>query len=127
MGYVSGCMFTQPENQTGSNTRKRSAEAINHAMARFPLIVGILGDLSKVSVPFPGDADIRHGCMRALTTILGELAKIEPAPAGKATKAEETAQSWLHSEAARDLIDADQLQRMQQFIDRVLWTTTPLR
>lgn len=101
-------------------TRKKSAEEINRALARFPLIVQILGDLGKAPVPFPGDGDIRHGCGRALTAMLAELSHIQRAPSGKSCKAEETAQSWLNSSDTRELIDADILQRMQQFIDCIL-------
>jgi hypothetical protein len=115
-------MFTTPEKNPVSGSRRQSAEAINRAMARFPMIVRILGELGGAAVPFPGDGDIRHGCMRALTGMLAELAKIAPAAPGRMSKAEETAVSWLHCESARELIDADQLQRMQQFIDRVLGT-----
>jgi len=85
-------------------------------MARFPLILQILGELGQAPVPFPGDDDIRHGC---------ELARIKIAPAGKPSKAEETAQSWLSSPGSAQLIDADKLQRMQQFIDRILNSARP--
>jgi hypothetical protein len=94
-------------------------------MARFPLILQILGELGQAPVPFPGDDDIRHGCERALTAMLSELARIKIAPAGKPSKAEETAQSWLSSPGSAQLIDADKLQRMQQFIDRILNSARP--
>lgn len=89
-------------------------------MARFPLIISILSELSRARFPFPGDADICHGCERALTGILSELARIEPAPPGKSCKAEEAAQAWLQNPDATRLIDADKLQRIQQFIDCTL-------
>lgn len=101
-------------------TRKQSSEEINRVMERFPLILDILGQLQRGHHSYPGDADIHHGCLRALTGILHELAIIQPAPAGKLSKAEETAQSWLSSPSAAELIDADILQRMQQFIDSIL-------
>lgn len=107
-------------NPPAPSTRKHSAEEINRAMARFPLIVQILGELGQAPVPFPGDDDVRHGCERALTTMLSELARIEVAPAGKPSKAEEVAQSWLCSSVSGQLVDVDKLQRMQQFIDRIL-------
>ena len=106
-------------------TRKQTAEEINRAMARFPLLVQILGDLSRDSVPHPGDDDIRHGCERALTTMLAELARIEAAPGGKTTKAEEIAQNWILNQPASHLIDADKLQRMQLFIDCILNPAKP--
>jgi hypothetical protein len=109
-----------PVNSLPQATRNHSAEEINRAMARFPLIVRILGELGEAAVPLPGDDDVRHGCERALTAMLSELARIEVAPAGKLSKAEEIAQSWLSSSVSGQLIDVDKLQRMQQFIDRIL-------
>lgn len=113
-------MFTQPESTPALNTRKQSVEAVTQALARFPLIVEILGKLGKTQIPHPGDDDIRHGCERALTSILRELARIEPAPSGKSSKAEETAIGWLHSKMACDHLNPDQLQRIQQFAERIL-------
>ncbi len=89
-------------------------------MARFPLIVRTLEELRRDSVPYPGDDDIRHGCERALTTLLSELARIDSAPAGKSSKEEEIARSWLDHPEASKLIDADKLVRMQLFIDCIL-------
>lgn len=113
-------MPNQPVSSPSENLRKQSAEEINRAMSRFPLIVRILGELRQTQVPHPGDSDIRHGCERALTSMLSELARIETAPAGKFSKAEEIAQGWFHSPEARQLVDADILQRMQIFIDFIL-------
>ena len=120
-------MFPKPENKRILNTRRQSAEAINHAMGRFPMIVEILGELDKATLPFPGDEDIRHGCMRALTAILSELSKIEPAPPGRSSKAEELARIWLDGEAVTQLVSADHLQRLQEFIDRILGSAGPPR
>ncbi len=113
-------MPNEPVSSPPHRTRKQSAEEINRAMARFPVVVRILGELGSASIPFPGDDDIRHGCERALTTMLSELARIGSAPAGKPTKTEETAQNWLHIPEAGKLIDADKLQRTQQLIDCIL-------
>lgn len=115
-------MFTQSDSHPPLKTRKQTAEAINHAMTRFPLIVQILGELRQAGVPYPGDDDIQHGCERAMTAMLGELARIDPAPPGKAAKSEENAFALLLSKEAPLLINADQLQRMQQFIERILGT-----
>ena len=89
-------------------------------MARFPLLVQILAEINRDQIPMPGDADIRHGCERALTTMLSELSRIEGAPSGKSSKAEEAAQNWLQNPDAGKLIDADKLVRIQLFIDRIL-------
>lgn len=113
-------MFTHPENKTLPESRKRAADAVHHAMRRFPLVVDILGELGKAPVPFPGDEDIRHGCQRALTAMLAELSKIEPAPPGKHSRHEETVFNWLHAKAAAQLIDADQLERLEHFIERIV-------
>lgn len=112
-------MFTQPENPT-QKTRKHAVEAVHRAMTRFPMIVETLGHLRRAEVPCPGDADIHHGCVRAITAILVELARIEPAPAGKATKMELAALASLQDPKTAKLVDPDQLQRMQQFIERIL-------
>lgn len=89
-------------------------------MARFPLILEILNKLQSAEVPFPGDDDIRHGCERALTAVLVELARIPPAPPGRNSAAEETTIACLHSEQAVRLVNADQRLRLQQFIERIL-------
>lgn len=85
----------------------------------------ILGELGKASVPFPGDADIQHGCKRALTAMLLELSRIEPAPPGKASKQEEMARSWLQTRTAAQWMDADQLERFHHFLDRILGPGSP--
>jgi hypothetical protein len=116
-------MFTMSQEPAISplrKTREQSAGEINRAMARFPLILQILGELGHSPLPLPGDDDIRHGCERSLTTILSELAHIRPAPAGQPSRSEETAQSWLQIPAVRKHIDADKLERMQQVIDAIL-------
>jgi hypothetical protein len=113
-------MLNQSVSPHPSHLRKQCAEEINRAMTRFPLIVKILKDLRETQIPKPGDNDIRHGCERALTSMLSELARIEIAPAGNSSKDEETARTWLHCPEARRFVDADILQRMQIFIDFIL-------
>lgn len=113
-------MPTKAEFSPELKTRKQAADAINRAMERFPLIVRILGELRDAQIPFPGDDDLRHGCDRTLTSMLSELARIDPAPPGKPVKAEEISHSWLTDEKAVRLIDADKLERLQQFIERIL-------
>lgn len=113
-------MPNQPLSPTPQKVRKQSAEEINRALTRFPLLIQILAELNKDQIPLPGDADIRHGCERALTTMLAELSRIESAPNGKSSKAEEAAQNWLQHPEADKLIDADKLLRIQLFVDRIL-------
>lgn len=115
-------MFTQPESSNPCLTRKESVEAVHRAMMRFPLILDVLEKLGKSDLPFAGDEDIRHGCERALTSILVELARITPAIPGKSSKIEESTVQMLHSKAAERWINADQLQRIDQLVERVLGT-----
>ena len=113
-------MSLNTEYPSETRGRKQSADAINRVMTRFPLLLEILGELAKAQVPHPGDDDIRLGCERTLTTLLVELAKIEPAPAGKSSKSEDIAHSWLKSKEAIRLVDVDKLQRMEQVIEGIL-------
>jgi hypothetical protein len=101
-------------------TSRQNVQAVHRAMARFPMILEILQKLNQAEIPFPGDDDIRHGCERAITAVLVDLAKIPPAPPGAIRSSEETFMSWLRSEAAVRLVNADQLLRLHQFIERVL-------
>ncbi|MFT4175552.1 MAG: hypothetical protein QM627_02745 [Luteolibacter sp.] len=101
-------------------TRKQTAEAINRALVRLPLLLDVLEELSKQDFPCAGDQELRHGCDRALTAMLSRLALIDPAPNGQVSNAEKIAESWLHEARAPRLIDASKLERLQQFIDRIL-------
>ena len=115
--------YDQPIISASPKTRKHCAEEINRAMTRFPMILQILRQFSRSSLPFPGDGEIRHGCERALTGILAALASIEIAPSDIRSNAEETALSWLSDPISNRLIDPDKLDRMQQFIDCILNST----
>ncbi len=120
-------MTFDPVKLPPQNSRLDAAERINHAMARFPLVLRILGELAESGLPLPGDEDIRHGCERALTRILADLSRIAPAATGKPSSAEDAATSWLDDPAARRLIDADRLERIQQLIDAALVRSGSLR
>lgn len=113
-------MLTPTHDKPATPSRQDTADAVHEAMTRFPLILNILGELAKSQIPLPGDADIRHGCQRGLSSILVSLSRINPAPPGPATKHEQTALNWLHSREAAELIDADQLERFQHFFARIL-------
>ncbi|MGD7651765.1 MAG: hypothetical protein ACQCXQ_01030 [Verrucomicrobiales bacterium] len=90
-------------------------------MTRFGLILDTLGALDRSELPHPGDADIRHGCERALTAILLELARIEPVVQGSPLETtDNNPLTPLYSATANKLIDSDQLLRMEQFIHRIL-------
>lgn len=113
-------MPLEPLNSPPQNLRLDAVEKINHAMARFPLVLRILGELAESRCPLPGDDDIHHGCERALTRMLSDLARIAPAEPGASVPAEETVFAWLLHEDTRRLIDADRLERIQQLVDSIL-------
>ena len=113
-------MLIHPEDKSRSGSRSRTVESVRQAMVRFPLVVEVLGKLEEVAVPCAGDAEIQHGCRRALTAILVELSRIEPAVFGNSVEQERVVMEWLDSPAAARLVDADQLERFQHFIDRIL-------
>lgn len=113
-------MLTPSETPSNLHTRKQAAQEIDRAMARFGLIVKILSELEHTELPYAGDSDIRHGCERALTAILVELARIQPATSDQDEQESAPPLSRLYSKPACDLIDGDQLQRMEQFIQRIL-------
>lgn len=113
-------MSLDPATLPPRSLRSDAVEKINHAMARFPLVLRILGELAESRCPLPGDDDIRHGCERALTRILSDLARIPPALLGEDVPDEATITGWLPHEGAHHLIDADRLERIQQLIDSIL-------
>jgi hypothetical protein len=119
-------MLIHPDNKPASGPRKQTAEAVGRAMSRFPLVVEVLGKLGDSTVPLAGDAEIQHGCRRALTAMLVELSRIEPAAIGKPVKQEQMIMDWLHTREAAQLIDADQLERFQHFLDRIFQPTKRL-
>lgn len=110
-------MFTKSPVQKKS--RESTAEEVYQTMARFSWIVEILDKLSEDEIAHAGDHDIRHGCQRALTAMLAELSRMEPAPEGRIGKAEKSVLAQLRGKKAMKLIDADQFQRFEQFIARI--------
>jgi hypothetical protein len=118
-----GCLMNaslHPPQKPARISRQEAAEKINLAMTRFPLILKILRELSESEVPASGDGDIRHGCERALTAILVEIARLDYAAPGRPSPAELTARNWLNSADATEFIDSEVLQRIELFIDCVL-------
>lgn len=108
-----------PLNSLSVPSREDAAQGIVQVTRRLPLIVKILEELHASPFPCAGDDDIRHGCDRALTAMLSELAKMQPAPDGKPSQNEQKVRTLLGKHAANGLVDADKLQRMQIFIDRI--------
>ncbi len=120
-------MPLEPVNPPARTRRLDAVEKINHAMARFPLVLRILAELAQSRFPLPGDDDIRHGCERAITRILSDLARIAPADPGEPPTSDESVTPWLRSQETRRLIDADRLERIQQLIDSILLPRATLR
>lgn len=91
--------------------REAIARRINEAMGRFGLILEILEQISGEMIPLAGDSDIRHGCERALTSMLSKVAAVDSAsPSGAPAGPEEMrAKSWLDGEKPTRLIDPDRL------------------
>ncbi len=110
-------MNLEPVSSPQRTDSRKSFGKIEEAITRFPLIVRTLADLEDTAVPYPGDADIRHGCERALTSMLSELARINREDG--ASPGGDSALEWLHGPAARRLVDADKLERMEQLIDAI--------
>jgi hypothetical protein len=55
-----------------------------------------------------------------LTAMLAGLARIKPAPPGKACKAEKSVRRHFQTQAAGEVIDRDQFQRLEQLVNRIL-------
>lgn len=122
LSSVMTCEFTQ-------YGQEEVAREINRAMERFPLILENLDELAKSLVPAPGDAEIRHGCERAITAILAALAKIAPSiamfsamPAGPE---EQIARAWLLGELPSRLVDPARFACLNAFIVRLLVSAPP--
>lgn len=112
-------MSAIPSKPLSKKTRADHAKDVSRVVARIPLVSEILRTLSRVPMPHPGDGDIRHGCERAMTSILSELAKIDIAPPGALSKPEEQVRRVLENERNESPIHADLLDRVRQFVDRI--------
>lgn len=113
-------MYTPSLEKNHSGPCAPTLAEAERSMVRLPLILEILGQLHASTIPQPGDADLRHGCQRALTAMLAALSRIDlataPAPLLICGK---SAREWIHSPEAARLIDADQLERFEQFLSRI--------
>lgn len=101
-------------------SRQQAVDAIDRTLARFCLVLRVLDELRRQTIPSPGDAEIHHGCERALTGMLAELSRIGAAPASSPLEREQVIRTRLNDSKTRALVDADKLERMHQFIDRIL-------
>lgn len=102
--------------------REKTAGRIQEALTRLDLILGLLETLNQPLIPFPGDSDLRNGCGRALTSVLGALAEMEPSEASSIPPgpAERALEDQLDEERLSRLIDADRLACLCSLIDRLL-------
>ena len=107
--------------ESSSRCRELVARSVNEKLVRLPMILGILGDLRKPPVPAAGDPELEAGCSRAMTAILAELARLEPAGTeGRAGKEEKKAFVWFRDRKVHELLDPDQLARLESFVARLL-------
>jgi hypothetical protein len=101
--------------------REKVARSINDALTRLDLILGLLETLNEPLIPFPGDADLRNGCERAMTSILSSLAGMEPAkPSFLPGREEKALKARLNAERLSLLIDRDQFSYLWSFVVRLL-------
>lgn len=118
-------MLVPSDNKTSPKSRKQIADTVLHVMTRFPLVLEILGELGKSDIPAPGDEDIRRGCDRAVTAILVDLARIEPAPTGIPCQAEDATYRMLNGESGAALIGPDKLQSIHELVSRIFGPSSP--
>ncbi len=102
--------------------REVAARRISDAMSRFGMLLDILEEISKEIIPSAGDSDIRHGCERALTTILSRVAALDPVPTSILPPGPEEirAKAFLEGERPSRLIDPDRLQGFWSVIHGIL-------
>lgn len=107
------------ENPPG---REEVALAIRENLSRFPLILALLDGLRHPPVPSPGDPELRAGCERAITALLSAIAPLRSAVsrAGKAGKEERAIYALIRGRKAQELIDPDQLARLDSFVSLLL-------
>lgn len=104
------------------STREQVANQINQALTRLDLILTLLETLDEPLMPYPGDADLRNGCERAITSILSALAGIEPAKLSSAlpSREEKALKASLNAERLSLLLDRDQFVYLWSFVMRLL-------
>lgn len=104
-------------------SRAEVASAIQEHLSRLPLILSLLDGLRQPPFPAAGDSELRAGCERAVTAILSTLARLAPSsPSTKSSKEERAIIALIRSHKAHELLDPDQLARLDSFITRLLPT-----
>ncbi len=110
-------MAESPTITNQANGRQDAVEALNRVLFRLPMVAGILRKINESALPSPGDDELRRGCERAITSILAELARLNPA--GHACDGLKTSDQWL-DEKLRNTLDVVTVERIEQLIARIL-------
>lgn len=113
-------MFAIPTKPYPKKTRADYAMDVSRVVARIPLLSEILRMLAIDPSPHAGDDDIRHGCERAMNSILAELSRITIAPPGNPSPSEEAVRRLLDNERNESPIDPETLGRVLQSVERIL-------
>lgn len=104
--------------------REQIALSINGSLHRLPLVLEILEEIHETEGSgSPGDDDLRHGSLRAVSTMVERLDRITPAPhpvSGTLSVAEQIATEWLLGERPGRLIPEPLLDRLSASIARIL-------
>ena len=108
--------------------REQTALTINGSLHRLPLVLEILEEIHEnQGVGSPGDEDLRHGSLRAVSTMAERLDRIDPAPpelSALPSVAEQIAAEWLLGERPGRFIPEPLLDRLSASISRLLPFTT---
>lgn len=113
-------MFAIPTKPYPKKTRPDYAMDVSRVVARIPFLSEILRTLAIDSAPRAGDDDIRHGCERAMNSILAELSKITIAPPGNPSPFEDAVRRLLENERNGSPINPETLGRILQSVERIL-------
>ena len=100
-----------------SQDRRDAGEAVSRILHRLPLVADVLQRINEAALPSAGDDELRRGCERAITSILAELARLDPA--GHTHDDTISADQWLDKKL-RDSLDVVTVERIEQLIARVL-------
>jgi|GEM_PF-2879695 len=102
--------------------RTKTIESIEKCLIRFPLVVSLMNHLRPTPLTMTGDQELRAACGRAMTSLLSDLSKISPAPAAarQADSRETAIFEMIRNSEALELLDPDQLQRLDFLMVRLL-------
>ena len=104
--------------------RTNTIRSIERCLTRFPLVVSLMNHLRPAPLTMTGDQELRSACGRAMTSILADLSRIHPAPAvaALADPRECAIFEMIRNSEALELLDPDQLQRLDSLVVRLLPT-----